>query len=523
MGQKIQRLNVKFVLGVITLVVGLVAATMALFQWVEWTGMQHLLGGYSRYILGFAGFAVMILGATLILDAWAFRSVLKGQYIVPPRLSFDHQLRERRPISILPTKIVDRKTVFLRSRLYSNMVRQLGEKLKCKLFVKMRFLKPRPEEVQVVSIEKYYEPYLTLAGKYAVDYYVKRDFTVKVDEDATEVAFLGSAFKPKPFSGHVPTALKVVQFEGEARFHHEDETYFVLDKSGREVAPEIIPVAPSEEQRVEELAEIGVKVGELEISREEEIDFLRSKIVNRPSDVVVTKEIFEVNERTVVYLPMYYLTFRNIKTRKMATLKIDGITGQISPEKPPDKRLDKNTTKPTEDSINEPMEHIPRVPMEKINSEPVLPKPSPAKATMRFPMNVVGEAFYAGDGVTAVVGDAEIPPGTTVFETLVVKGNLRIGPGCRISGKVKALRDIMIGANTTIDGNVISGGKVIIGPNTVIHGSLESDGIVEIAENVVVEGGLYSKSSVVLNQTGGAFQIGKADESVSVVKGGKDD
>lgn len=70
----------KFALGSITLIVGFIGASIALFQWVERTGVQHLFGEYSRYILGFGGFAAMIFGAMLINDVWVLSNVMKGKY-----------------------------------------------------------------------------------------------------------------------------------------------------------------------------------------------------------------------------------------------------------------------------------------------------------------------------------------------------------------------------------------------------------------------------------------------------------
>lgn len=83
MGQEIEYLEVKFALGSITLIVGFIGASIALFQWVERTGVQHLFGDYSRYILGFGGFAAMIFGATLINDVWVLSNVMKGKYGLP--------------------------------------------------------------------------------------------------------------------------------------------------------------------------------------------------------------------------------------------------------------------------------------------------------------------------------------------------------------------------------------------------------------------------------------------------------
>ena len=78
---KAEYLKVKFILGSVTLAVGLVAAIIALYHWVERTGIQYLLGDYARYVLGFGGFAAMIFGAMLINDAYVLRKVLKGKYV----------------------------------------------------------------------------------------------------------------------------------------------------------------------------------------------------------------------------------------------------------------------------------------------------------------------------------------------------------------------------------------------------------------------------------------------------------
>ena len=87
MNHKIQYLNVKFYLGSISVLVGLLGATIALFRWVESTGLQYLFGDFSRYVLGFGGFAAMILGALLANDAWVLRAVLRGRYEVPIKFS----------------------------------------------------------------------------------------------------------------------------------------------------------------------------------------------------------------------------------------------------------------------------------------------------------------------------------------------------------------------------------------------------------------------------------------------------
>jgi len=225
-------------------------------------------------------------------------------------------------IAVLPQKIIDRKTIVLKSRFNSTTAKLMCEKMKYIMFASLGFSKP--EEMQLISVGKFYEPYLIVGGKYSIDYCRKQVFTIKVEEEALDIVLFDKKLKPKTLS------YTFIEIEGEAHFHYEDETYCILDKTGREVSSEQIPFAPSEAQPIEKLINVNTKLGEIEISPDEEINFLRSRIVNRPSHVgEVTREIFEVSDRSIVYVPMYQLTFQNIKTGKRAIMKIDGISGKI--------------------------------------------------------------------------------------------------------------------------------------------------------------------------------------------------
>ncbi len=118
-----------------------------------------------------------------------------------------------------------------------------------------------------------------------------------------------------------------------------------------------------------------------------------------------------------------------------------------------------------------------------------------------FPMKVAGDYYYVGDGVTSVVGDVEIPPGTIVDDTLVIKGNFRSCESCMLRSNVKALKNIEIGNDTTVEGTLVSGGKVTILPNCFVRGAIESRGNVEIGDNVVVTEKISCKSSVILSKS----------------------
>lgn len=227
-------------------------------------------------------------------------------------------------IAVLPQKIIDRKTIVLKSRFNPTTAKLMGEKMKDRMFVSLGFSKP--EEMRLISVDKFYEPYLIVGGKYSIDYCRKQVFTMKIDGEALDIVIFDKKLKPKTLNN----TIREIEIEGEAHFHYEDEAYCILDKAGREVASEQIHHAPSEEQPMEKLAEVDTKLGEISTSPDEEIDFLRSRIVKRPSHIgEVTREIFEVSDRSIVYVPMYQLTFQNTKTGKRAIVKIDGISGKI--------------------------------------------------------------------------------------------------------------------------------------------------------------------------------------------------
>lgn len=143
------------------------------------------------------------------------------------------------------------------------------------------------------------------------------------------------------------------------------------------------------------------------------------------------------------------------------------------------------------------------------------PVGDPINKHVGFPMKVVGESYYVGNGVTSIVGDVEIPPGTTVDETLVVKGNFRSRECCILLNDVKALKDIEIGNDTTVEGNLVSGGKVTVHPDCVVKGSIESEGDIEIGENVIVIAeNISSNSSVILSESAQVYRPIKAAKGV---------
>lgn len=226
-------------------------------------------------------------------------------------------------------KTIERKVIVYKTLVDPTVVKIAGEKLKNKLFVRFGFLKPKPEEIQFVSVDKYYEPYIVINGKYIIDYYRKSAYTVNVDEKVQEVTLFNQKLKPEPPKEPSARGYKVIKLEGEEHLLYEDEASLILDKTGREVLLKQLPSAPSEEQPKKMLAELGDSVRKLEITSDADVGILRSKIVKKPTDIKrVVQELFEVTERAIIYTPIYKVLFQNVKTGEVKAVEFDGVTSK---------------------------------------------------------------------------------------------------------------------------------------------------------------------------------------------------
>lgn len=227
-------------------------------------------------------------------------------------------------------RITRRKVIVYKSRVDPTIVKLTAEKMKNRLFVKFGFSKPRPEEIRVVSVDKFYEPYVLVDARYKVDFSRKRVHTLEVDNETDEVEILGQTFKPETVVSPTGESHKVINIETEERSFYEDKAYVILDKTGREVPPDQVPSAPSEDQPQKKLKEAGRRAGKVEFSPREGVEIIRAKIAKRPADAdTLEDELFQITEHAVIYSPVYAITFRNVRTGEEKVIRIDGVTAKI--------------------------------------------------------------------------------------------------------------------------------------------------------------------------------------------------
>ena len=219
--------------------------------------------------------------------------------------------------------IITRKTIVYETLVDPTVIRVASEKLKQQLFTRFWLLKPKAEEIQFVSIDKYYEPYIVISGKYSIDYYRKCVYTVNVDEGVLEVILLNSKFVPERAENSTAKDSGAIRLEGEERLMKEVKASFIFDRYGREATLERLPSAPSEKNPKKIMAKFGIE----EVPENVEVDFVRDRIVKRPMDIKRTvNEIFEVAERVVIYTPQFRILYKNVKTGEEKALEFDGVT-----------------------------------------------------------------------------------------------------------------------------------------------------------------------------------------------------
>jgi hypothetical protein len=222
-------------------------------------------------------------------------------------------------------KIAERSTIVYETRIEPNVIETIGEKVKAQLFTRFGFMKSKPEEIQLVSIDRYYEPYMAISGKYMIDYYRKCAYTVRVDNRVQEVILSNQKYKPNPPADSPAKDHSVVKLQGEERLTTEAKASLILDKFGQEVSPKELPSTPPEINPKEILATFGVK----EITLDTDLDIIRSRILKRPKDINrLVVELFEVNERAVIYTPRFRVLYTNLRTGETKAIEFDGVTAQ---------------------------------------------------------------------------------------------------------------------------------------------------------------------------------------------------
>jgi hypothetical protein len=218
--------------------------------------------------------------------------------------------------------IVKRKTIVYETHIDPTVIRVSGEKLKNQLFTKFAFFwfQPKSEEIQFVSLNKYYEPYIVISGKYFIDYFRKCTYNFKVEKGVKEIVLLKHKFALENSSSR-----RIVQLHGEERLIKEVKAFLIMDKNGRDTDASNLPSGPSDKKPEKAIAEFGIE----ELPEDADVNLIKERIAKHPKDMCrIAEEIFEITDRSVIYMPRYNLLFRNVKTGEEKVLVLDGVTAK---------------------------------------------------------------------------------------------------------------------------------------------------------------------------------------------------
>lgn len=232
-----------------------------------------------------------------------------------------------KPLLSMSKSISKRKIIVFKTLADPTIIKAAAEKNKGKIFRRYGFLEPPADQIRQIAFEKSYEPYFVVEGKYLIDYYQGRTYTISIHENALEVFLLDHTLKPEPAKKWGQN--KTIKIGGEERLIHERKAYLVLDVNGRKVSPKRIPSAPQEKHPKKMLSKYE-NARKFDFGSRWEVEALKSEIARRPREIKrIVNELLEVSKRTLFYIPIYKIWFQDTKTGEEKTVKFDGITGQL--------------------------------------------------------------------------------------------------------------------------------------------------------------------------------------------------
>lgn len=242
-------------------------------------------------------------------------SVSEGKLVVS-------SAREPEPVK---EKICERRTTVYETRIEPTVIENIAEKIKAQFFTRLGFITPPAEQIQLVSIDKFYEPYIKIAGRYTIDYYRKATYNVEVDSKVNEVIIAERSYRPTTVkqADIYRGTYGMIDLEAEERITSKLKASLILDKLGQEVSPKSLATAPREKNPTEILEAFEIK----EPKADEDLKIIRARIHRRPQDIYrLVSETFEVTERELIYAPRFRLVYTNVRTGEAKAIEFDGVT-----------------------------------------------------------------------------------------------------------------------------------------------------------------------------------------------------
>ncbi len=222
----------------------------------------------------------------------------------------------------LKESIADRRTIVYQTLMDPATVRIEGEKRKNKLFNRFLFKLNTPEEIEFISMEKYYEPFIAVSGRHLIDYYRRCAYMVGVNKDAKEVILFGHRITPAQTS-YSSLNESNIRLEGEERIVKETRVFLIFNRYGEDTKLNEFPSAPSEDSPQKIIKSLKLP----EIASDVDLETARQRLVQHPVDIrrIVNEEL-EIDQRSLIYTPRFRLKYKCTRIGKEAYIEFDAVT-----------------------------------------------------------------------------------------------------------------------------------------------------------------------------------------------------
>jgi proteasome assembly chaperone (PAC2) family protein len=91
-------------------------------------------------------------------------------------------------------------------------------------------MKPKPEEVQLVSINRYFDRYVVVDGEYIIDYTKNKVHNIQVDDTMQQLTLFGETMQTKTLRGNLQIPCKILQLAGEGHYKVTVKARLIFDR-----------------------------------------------------------------------------------------------------------------------------------------------------------------------------------------------------------------------------------------------------------------------------------------------------
>ncbi len=238
---------------------------------------------------------------------------------------------------ILEKEVSEKRTIVLKPQISKDEVEKLVEKKKTSLFGTV-FSRPKNENINVTSIELYYEPCWIAGGRYVGNYYRKNVYEIKTESTVTEVKIGDGTFPIQKRSGGwskfkrgVTGSNKenqlAIPVEEHVEIDIEDEVVF--NSQGNETKLKYKIESKHQENFPEKvLKENKSHVRSCLINQDEVVEKLEKLLKEDEQDVKMVKEKISIDKLDEIFIPVYEARCTDSKN-KVKILRVDAINMQI--------------------------------------------------------------------------------------------------------------------------------------------------------------------------------------------------